>query len=104
MGELINIAIEKIETANRPKLDGVFQNIDFNTEQLGTTKDRNRLLKNLPEDFANPRLDLRPSRIQEDIIGEAYMYLIERFGSDAGKKGRGVLHPVTGAPSGRQIG
>lgn len=86
VGELINIAIEKIETANRPKLDNVFQNIDFNTEQLGTTKDRNRLLKNLLEDFANPRLDLRPSRIQEDIIGEAYMYLIERFGSDAGKK------------------
>ena len=64
----------------------MFQNIDFNTEQLGNTKDRNRLLKTLLEDFANPRLDLRPSRIQEDIIGEAYMYLIERFGSDAGKK------------------
>ena len=63
VGELINIAIEKIETANRPKLDGVFQNIDFNTEQLGTTKDLNRLLKNLLEDFANPRLDLRPPRI-----------------------------------------
>lgn len=86
VGELINIAIHKIEGANRPKLDGVFQNIDFNTEQLGNTKDRNRLLKTLLEDFANPRLDLRPSRIQEDIIGEAYMYLIERFGSDAGKK------------------
>jgi type I restriction enzyme M protein len=86
VGERINIAIEKIETENRPKLDGVFQNIDFNTEQLGATKDRNRLLKTLLEDFANPRLDLRPSRIEEDVIGEAYMYLIERFGSDAGKK------------------
>ncbi|XDZ64988.1 type I restriction-modification system subunit M [Alphaproteobacteria bacterium LSUCC0684] len=86
VGELINIAIEKIEAANRPKLNGVFQDIDFNNQKLGTTKDRNRLLKNLLEDFANPRLDLRPSRIQEDIIGEAYMYLIERFGSDAGKK------------------
>ena len=67
----------------------MFQNIDFNTEQLGNTKDRNRLLKMLLEDFANPRL-IWPSRIQEDIIGEA-MYLIERFGSDAGK-GR-VLYP-----------
>lgn len=84
LGELINITIDKIETENRPKLNGVFQNIDFNTEQLGTTRDRNRILKNVLEEFA--KLDLSPSRITEDVIGEAYMYLIERFGSDAGKK------------------
>ena len=84
LGDLINIAIAEIEKKNHPKLDGVFQNIDFNTDQLGATKDRNRLLKTLLEDFA--KLDLNPFRIKEDMIGEAYMYLIERFGSDAGKK------------------
>ena len=64
----------------------MFQNITFNTDRLGETKSRNKILQNLLKDFNNPRLDLRPSRIDEDVIGEAYMYLIERFGSDAGKK------------------
>ena len=87
IGELINTALEKIEDANRSKLEGVFRNIDFNSEaNLGRTKDRNRRLKNLLEDFAKPALDLRPSRVSEDIIGECYIYLISKFASDAGKK------------------
>ncbi|TFB56751.1 type I restriction-modification system subunit M [Cryobacterium tagatosivorans] len=87
IGELINEALEAIEDANRAKLDGVFRNIDFNSEaNLGQVKDRNRRLKNLLEDFAKPDLDLRPSRVSDDIIGETYIYLISRFASDAGKK------------------
>lgn len=89
IGELINIALDKIEEvpANKAKLNGVFRNIDFNSESnLGKTKDRNRRLKNLIEDFANPKLDLRPSRVDEDVIGNAYIYLIEKFASGAGKK------------------
>jgi type I restriction enzyme M protein len=87
IGELINIALEKIEEANRSKLEGVFRNIDFNSESnLGRVKDRNRRLNNLFEDFAKPALDLRPSRVTGDIIGECYIYLISRFASDAGKK------------------
>ena len=87
IGERINVALEKIEDANRAKLEGVFRNIDFNSEaNLGRVKDRNRRLKNVLEDFAKPALDLRPSRVTEDIIGECYIYLISRFASDAGKK------------------
>ncbi|MGE3335904.1 MAG: type I restriction-modification system subunit M [Rhodospirillaceae bacterium] len=87
IGELINIALEKIEDANRAKLEGVFRNIDFNSESnLGRAKDRNRRLKNMLEDFNKPALDLRPTRVTEDIIGECYIYLISRFASDAGKK------------------
>jgi type I restriction enzyme M protein len=77
IGELINIALEKIEDANRSKLEGVFRNIDFNSESnLGRTKDRNRRFKNLLEDFNKPALDLRPTRVSQDIIGECYIYLI----------------------------
>jgi len=77
IGELINVALEAIEDANRAKLDGVFRNIDFNSEaNLGRPKDRNRRLKNMLEDFAKPALDLSPSRVSEDIIGECYIYLI----------------------------
>ena len=87
IGERINIALEAIEDANGGKLEGVFRNIDFNSEaNLGRPKDRNRRLKNLLEDFAKPALDLRPSRVTEDVIGECYIYLISRFASDAGKK------------------
>lgn len=87
IGERINVALEKIEDANRTKLEGVFRNIDFNSEaNLGKVKDRNRRLKNLLQDFAKPELDLRPTRVTEDIIGECYIYLISKFASDAGKK------------------
>jgi type I restriction enzyme M protein len=87
IGELINIALEKIEDTNRAKLEGVFRNIDFNSESnLGRVKDRNRRLKNMLEDFAKPALDLNPARVTEDVIGECYIYLISRFASDAGKK------------------
>lgn len=85
VGELINIVLEALEQANEPKLNGVFRNIDFNSEiNLGQTRDRNRRLKNLIEDFAKPSLDL--SNVGEDVIGDAYIYLIEQFASDAGKK------------------
>ena len=31
IGELINIALDSIETSNKSKLEGVFRNIDFNS-------------------------------------------------------------------------
>ncbi|MBC8432459.1 MAG: type I restriction-modification system subunit M [Desulfobacterales bacterium] len=87
IGELINIALDAIEEANKVKLEGVFRNIDFNSEaNLGKTRDRNRRLKLMLEDFHKPQLDMRPSRVSEDVIGNTYIYLIERFASDAGKK------------------
>ena len=87
IGELINIALDHIEESNKTKLEGVFRNIDFNSEaNLGKTKDRNRRLKQLLEDFHKPQLDMRPSRVSEDVIGNTYIYLIERFASDSGKK------------------
>jgi type I restriction enzyme M protein len=88
LGEIINIALEAIEEANKEKLEGVFRNIDYNSEAaLGRTKQRNDRLKLLLQDFANPRLDLRPSRVGDmDVIGNAYEYLIGRFAAGAGKK------------------
>lgn len=88
LGELIDIALAAIEDANIEKLQGVFRNISFNSEAaLGQTKQRNTRLKNLLSDFADPRLDMRPSRINGlDIIGNAYEYLIGKFAAGAGKK------------------
>ena len=87
IGELINMVLESIEEANKSKLEDVFRNIDFNSEgNLGKTKDRNRRLKILLEDFNKPQLDMSPGKVSEDVIGNTYIYLIERFAADAGKK------------------
>jgi type I restriction enzyme M protein len=96
IGELINVALEAIEEANKAKLEGVFRNIDFNSEaNLGQTKERNKRLKELLDDFAGEEMDLRPSRVgKEDIIGNTYQYLIGRFASDAGKKGGEFYTPA----------
>ena len=89
IGELINKILMKIEDDNKEKLEGIFRNIDFNSEaELGRTKERNAALKHLIEDFAEDSLDLRPSMLNgSDVIGDAYEFLIANFASDAGKKG-----------------
>ena len=81
IGQTINTVLEKIEDANKAKLHNVFRNIDFNSEaNLGNTRQRNIRLRNLLEDFADTRLDLRPDRVgDKDIIGDVYEFLIGRF-------------------------
>ncbi|MGI6652481.1 MAG: type I restriction-modification system subunit M [Limnochordia bacterium] len=93
VGEVINKALAKLEEDNPAKLRNVFGNIDFNSEVvLGQTRDRNAMLRALLEDFA--KLDLRPSKVgEEDIIGNSYQFMIERFASDAGKKGGEFFTP-----------
>lgn len=82
LGSEINKALDRIEEANQEKLEGVFS-VDFNSESiLGKLDQRNKMLRHLVQDFA--KIDL--THVSEDIIGNAYMYMIERFGSDAGKK------------------
>lgn len=82
IGEELNKALQKIEDHNRGKLDGIFS-IDFNNEAvLGKVDQRNKMLRHLIGDFY--KIDL--TTIDEDVIGNSYMYMIERFGADAGKK------------------
>ena len=82
LGEIINKALFAIEEHNKDKLAGVFS-VDFNSESiLGKPQQRNKMLRDLLKDFN--KIDL--SDIKEDIIGDSYMFLIEKFGGDAGKK------------------
>jgi type I restriction enzyme M protein len=96
IGELMNIALERLEDANKSKLEKVFRMIDFNSEaNLGETRERNRRLKNLLEDFA--KLDLSGEHLgSRDVIGDVYEYLIGKFAAGAGKEGGRVLHPARG--------
>ncbi|MGP4072885.1 type I restriction-modification system subunit M [Piscibacillus sp. B03] len=93
IGEIINKALEKLENENTGKLRGVFRNIDFNSESvLGKAKERNSMLRSVLEDFN--KLTLKPSVVgREDVIGDSYQYMIERFASDAGKKGGEFFTP-----------
>ena len=50
-------------------------------------KQRNERLKHLLQDFHDPRLNLRPSRVGDlDVIGDAYEYLIKKFADLTNKK------------------
>ena len=93
IGQKINVALSHIEEKNAAKLRNVFRAIDFNSQvDFGNQKDKNAILKNLLEDFAE--LDLHPSQLSSaDIIGDAYEYMIANFASDAGKKGGEFFTP-----------
>lgn len=85
IGALINILLEHLEDANKTKLHNVLHEIDFNSTNLGQTRQRNTRLKHLLEDLN--ALDLGCEAVgQMDVIGDVYEYLIARFAATAGKK------------------
>lgn len=91
LGDKINKALAAIERANPDKLETVFRDVNFaSVANLGEKKDRNRRLRNLIDKFDTPKLNFRGYADDpkgDDIIGDAYLFLIGRFASDAGKKG-----------------
>lgn len=92
IGELINIALANLEEANREKMtgedgSGIFRNIDFNSSNLGEAKEKNARLRNLLIDFSDEKMIFDESHMEgNDIIGDAYMYLVSTFAGEAGKK------------------
>ena len=89
-GERIDQALHAIEEANGTKLKdagkSVFQDISFNTDKLGEERQKNTILCHLLEGFAGPELNLKPSRVGTDVIGNAYEYLIKNFAASGGQK------------------
>lgn len=89
IGEILNVALQQIEDANDEKLHDIFT-VDFNSQAiLGPTAQRNKMIRDLLSDFY--RADL--SEVDDDILGNAYMYMIERFGTEAGKKAGEFFSP-----------
>lgn len=83
IGEEMNKVLHSIEDNNKEKLEGIFSGLDFNSEStLGKVEQRNKMIRHLIEDFHT--IDL--SDMDDDVIGNAYMYMIGQFGSQAGKK------------------
>ncbi len=80
IGQYLNNAFAAIEDANL-RLRGVFGDIDFaNHERFPDAR-----LEKLLAHFEKHRL--RNSDVPPDMLGDAYMYLIEQFAEGAGKKG-----------------
>ena len=83
IGEELNKVLAKIEDENKEKLEGILTSLDFNSENtLGKLEQRNRMIRYLIQDFQ--KIDL--SEVDDDLIGNSYMYMIEMFVADAGKK------------------
>ena len=95
LGETLNKAIIALEEANGERLADVFQEIDYNTRKLGDKREATERLRHLVAVFDRPVLDFRPSKLgaRQDVVGNAYMYLIQRFAEGAGKKGGEFFTP-----------
>lgn len=85
IGEEFNKILAKIAEEN--DLQNVIDVVDFNDEnKLGKGKDMIDALTGLVEIFQDPELDFSNNRADDnDILGDAYEYLMKQFASEAGK-------------------
>ncbi len=85
IGEGINKVLSKLAEANG--LRGVIDTVDFNDEtKLGRGKDMQDRLSNLVAIFENPELDFSRNRAEgDDLLGDAYEYLMKNFAVQSGK-------------------
>ena len=91
IGDRLNTITQKIEDQN-PVMGKVLGNIDFNSYKLGETKQRDTNLSALIRNFST--IPMRNADLESpDMLGDVYMYLIERFADDAGKKGGEFFTP-----------
>jgi hypothetical protein len=77
---------------------------DFNDpNKLGEGQAMVDRLTNLIGIFQKPELDLSQNRADhDDILGDAYEYLMRHFATESGKSKGAVLHPRRGQPGHRQ--
>ena len=85
IGDKINKIIARLAEAN--ELRGVIDVADFNDpDKLGRGKEMVDRLSNLVAIFQNPGLDFSRNRAEgDDILGDAYEYLMRHFATESGK-------------------
>lgn len=84
IGEGINVVIGKLAEENN--LKGIIDVADFNSEELGTDKVAVDKLTELISIFEKPELDFSNNRAGgDDILGDAYEFLMRKFAQDSGK-------------------
>ncbi len=81
IGQKLNDVFEKLANANSPKLDRIFDDLDFSNRDRFPNETLQRLINHFSQyNFGN-------TYISSDLLGDAYEYLIKQFAADAGKKG-----------------
>src|SRR5450631_1595751 len=85
IGDKINKIIARLAEEN--DLRGVIDVADFNdADKLGKGKEMQDRLSNLVAIFDNPALNFRKNRAEgDDILGDAYEYLMRHFATESGK-------------------
>ena len=86
IGDKMNKIIAKLVGKN-PRLTGVIDVADFDDDtKLGSGKEKVDKLTNLIAIFQDDKLDFRKNRAGgDDIIGDAYEYLMRKFATESGK-------------------
>jgi type I restriction enzyme M protein len=85
IGERLNKIIAKL--AEKNQLEGLITLADFDDgTKLGPGKEKVERLSNLVAIFENPALDFRRNRADgDDLLGDAYEYLMRHFATESGK-------------------
>lgn len=84
IGEKINTSISAIAEENN--LKGIIDIADFDSDELGEGKTHVDKVSDLVAIFQKPELDFTKNRAGgDDILGDAYEYLMRKFAQDSGK-------------------
>lgn len=81
IGVKLNEVFEKLANANSPKLDKIFDDLDFANKDRFPNETTQRLINHFSQ------YNFSDTYVSSDILGDAYEYLIKQFAADAGKKG-----------------
>lgn len=93
LGEYINVVLKQIEELIPRDFKGIFQNVNFNSEEIRKQGEGQTKLQFLIERFAT--LDLTPSRVGHEAIGDGFRYLLELFNRNMSKRGGDEFTPVS---------
>lgn len=79
IGSYINQALGKISVANSPLLEGIFEQIDFTSEQEIGPKDlRTSILSEVLNGLNDKNLDMSPSKVTDLDFGELIVFILSK--------------------------
>ena len=82
---LINIQLSTMGTESEEDFDNLFEDMDLNSTKLGKTPEaRNEIIAKVLAHL--DKIDFNLDHTEQDVLGDAYEYLIGQFASGAGKK------------------
>ena len=87
IGEKIDTEVLAKISASNPSLSGIFKDVHFNDDaKMGKGEDKVTKITNLINIFLRPEFDFKNQKASgDDILGDAYEYLMRRFAVDSGK-------------------